>query len=211
MSKSTTSFEYIHSAGPSCTHDYLLSTVVHSLGSLPGKARVLDLGCGNGSLTSAWSRPGWETHGADTSESGITLAGKAYPHIQFRYFDAEEDQIVSHYGEQAFDAIVCTEVIEHVFAPRDLARNVFRLLRPGGVFVVSTPYHGYVKNLAIATAGKMDTHFTALWDGGHIKFWSKKTLSALLHEVGFRRIEFRGAGRVPYMWKSMVLKAVRPI
>jgi hypothetical protein len=37
---------------------------------------------------------------------------------------------------------------------------------------VSTPYHGYHKNLGLALSGKMDAHFTALWEGGHIKFFS---------------------------------------
>lgn len=55
--------------------------------------------------------------------------------------------------------------------------------------------------------GKMDKHFTALWDGGHIKFWSKRTLTQLLEEFGFEIIEFKGSGRLPYLWKSMFIKA----
>jgi hypothetical protein len=46
-----------------------------------------------------------------------------------------------------------------------------------------------------------------LWDGGHIKFWSKKTLSELLKREGFEVIDFHGVGRLPYLWKSMVLIA----
>jgi hypothetical protein len=46
------------------------------------------------------------------------------------------------------------------------------LLSPGGVAFISTPNHGYLKTLALAVTGKMDAHFTASWDGGHIKFFS---------------------------------------
>lgn len=205
------SHEYVYvNTMEACTHEYLRPTVARFLMTLPDKARVLDLGCGNGSLAAALARPGWEIHGTDTSESGIKLARQAYPNITFSCLDAQEDTLMSHYGSQSFDAIVCTEVIEHVFAPRELAKNVFRLLRPGGMFVVSTPYHGYVKNLALAATGKMESHFTVLWDGGHIKFWSRNTLSALLHEAGFQDLEFCGVGRIPYVWKSMVMKAVCP-
>ena len=68
---------------------------------------------------------------------------------------------------------------------------------------------GYLKNLALAISGKSDDHFTALWDYGHIKFWSKRTLTQLLQEAGFQVTQFRGAGRLPYFWKSMVLVATR--
>jgi hypothetical protein len=77
------------------------------------------------------------------------------------------------------------------------------------MFVISTPYHGYLKNLAIALAGKFDSHATALWNGGHIKFWSRKTLTSLLEQNGFRVESFIGAGRLPYLWKSMILNSTR--
>jgi hypothetical protein len=77
----------------------------------------------------------------------------------------------------------------------------------GGELIISCPYHGYLKNLVMALAGKFDNHFTVLWDGGHIKFWSKKTLTQLLEEFGFEVIDFKGAGRFPYLWKSMFIKA----
>ena len=50
--------------------------------------------------------------------------------------------------------------------------------------MVTTPYNGYLKNVALAVSGSMDRHWTVLWDGGHIKFWSQKTLAALLLEHG---------------------------
>jgi 2-polyprenyl-6-hydroxyphenyl methylase/3-demethylubiquinone-9 3-methyltransferase len=49
-----------------------------------------------------------------------------------------------------------------------------------GMGFLSTPYHGYLKNLALAVSGKMDSHFGALWYGGHVKFFSIKTLQKLL-------------------------------
>ncbi|MFM6158500.1 MAG: hypothetical protein ACKPE3_36850, partial [Sphaerospermopsis kisseleviana] len=44
----------------------------------------------------------------------------------------------------------------------------------------------------------------ALWDGGHIKFFSVKTLKNLLTTEGYTNIEFKFAGRILYLWKSML-------
>lgn len=80
----------------------------------------------------------------------------------------------------------------------------------GGTAIVSTPYHGYWKNLALAVTGRMDAHFTALWDHGHIKFWSIATLGELLREAGFVDIRFERVGRVPPLAKAMIAIAQKP-
>ncbi|TVR67116.1 MAG: methyltransferase [Candidatus Competibacteraceae bacterium] len=52
-----------------------------------------------------------------------------------------------------------------------------------------------------------DTELNWLWDHGHIKFWSMRTLTALLEEAGFREIRFERVGRVPPLAKSMIVTA----
>jgi 2-polyprenyl-6-hydroxyphenyl methylase/3-demethylubiquinone-9 3-methyltransferase len=99
------------------------------------------------------------------------------------------------------------EVIEHVFAPRLFAKSLFDLVEPGGMAIVSTPFHGYLKNLAIVAAGKFDTHFDPLWDGGHIKFWSEKKLRSLLEEAGFSSVSFLRVGRIRPLAKSTLAVA----
>jgi hypothetical protein len=82
-----------------------------------------------------------------------------------------------------------------------------KALAPGGRFIVSTPYHGYLKNIALAVSGKFDRHFSVLWDGGHIKFFSRRTLAQMLADEGFEVVTFVGAGRLPLLWKSMIVEA----
>ncbi|HKK16068.1 MAG TPA: methyltransferase domain-containing protein, partial [Gammaproteobacteria bacterium] len=84
------------------------------------------------------------------------------------------------------------------------ALTIYELLEPGGVAIISTPYHGYFKNLAISIFNKWDKHFSSLWDGGHIKFFSVKTLTLLLRETGFKNIRIYKAGRIPVLAKSMI-------
>jgi 2-polyprenyl-6-hydroxyphenyl methylase/3-demethylubiquinone-9 3-methyltransferase len=106
--------------------------------------------------------------------------------------------------------VTSLEVVEHVYFPRRYAATLFSLLEPCGTAIVSTPYHGYWKNLALALSGRMDTHYTALWDHGHIKFWSIETLGKLLTDAGFRAIQFRRVGRFPALAKSMIAVACKP-
>jgi 2-polyprenyl-6-hydroxyphenyl methylase/3-demethylubiquinone-9 3-methyltransferase len=151
-------------------------------------------------------RRGYDVIGVDPSEDGIRHAQKADPSAKVFVGSGYED-LAAVYG--TFPVVVSLEVIEHIYAPRAFVRSLHDLLQPGGVAVLSTPYHSYLKNLALAITGKMDRHFTALWDHGHIKFWSRRTLTALLREVGFVDIRFERVGRVPLLAKSMIAVACR--
>ncbi len=118
---------------------------------------------------------------------GHCQARTAYPGRHLEIGSAYED-LAKRYGR--FPAVGSLGFLEHVYAPRDYAITLYDLLEPGGITILSTPYHGYIKNLALALSGKLDDHFTALWDHGHIKFWSIKMSGILLREVGFEQQTF---------------------
>jgi 2-polyprenyl-6-hydroxyphenyl methylase/3-demethylubiquinone-9 3-methyltransferase len=145
--------------------------------------------------------------GIDVSESGVEIARRAFPHLRIEVGSAYAD-LAARYG--LFPLVISLEVIEHLYDPRLFARNLFAIVEPGGTALISTPYHGYLKNLALALTGKLDKHFGALWDGGHIKFWSLLTLRSLLEETGFSDIAFVRVGRFPPLAKSMIAIARRP-
>jgi 2-polyprenyl-3-methyl-5-hydroxy-6-metoxy-1,4-benzoquinol methylase len=136
-----------------------------------------------------------------SSESGILLAKNAYRTCRFEVASAYDD-LGERYGR--FPLVVSLEVIEHLYDPRKFAKVTHGLLEPGGTAIISTPYHGYLKNVALAISGKLESHFTVLWDGGHIKFFSISTLHQLLSETGFQDIHFVRVGRIPPFAKSMV-------
>jgi 2-polyprenyl-3-methyl-5-hydroxy-6-metoxy-1,4-benzoquinol methylase len=169
--------------------------------------QVFDLGCGNGAFLAELSRRGFQATGIDPSTSGVRQANAAWPHLRVEIGSAYDD-LASKFGQ--YPIVVSLEVVEHLYSPRTFAKSLFDLVTPGGFAIVSTPYHGYLKNLALAVTGNLDAHFTALWDHGHIKFWSVSSLCQLLSEAGFVEIEFRYAGRVYPFSKSMVAVARRP-
>ena len=145
---------------------------------------------------------GWEVSGVDPSAEGVKFARQKDPEIDLHTGSAYDD-LQARFGR--FPLVYSLEVVEHVYAPRDYAKTLLSLMQDDGVAIVSTPYHGYWKNLVMSLTGKMDAHFTALWDHGHIKFWSVKTLTQLFEEVGLEVTRVHRVGRIPVLAKSMVL------
>lgn len=200
-----------YDAAPTWANSYLWPVVRReALRLLPpggaGHPTAFDLGCGNGATAGMLADLGFAVTGIDTSESGVALARAAHPGCRFEVASAYDD-LARRFGR--FPLVVSLEVIEHLYDPRAFARTLHSLLEPGGTAILSTPYHGYVKNVALAATGRLDAHFTALWDGGHIKFFSIATLRALLREAGFEDPRFVRVGRIPPLAKSMVAIARR--
>ena len=144
---------------------------------------------------------GYRVTGVDCSAKAIDVARSTNRDLDLHVGSAYDDLAV-RYGR--YPVVVSLEVIEHCYYPYRFARTFRSLLAEAGVGIISTPYHGYWKNLALAVTGRLDSHFTALWEGGHIKFWSVRTLTQLLEETGFRRTRIVRAGRIPPLAKSMI-------
>ena len=194
-----------HSNESSHTQQYL-SDPIEKLLQQFGSKNILDVGCGNGALAAFLISKGYNVYGIDASESGISIAKKNYGADRFFVQNVESETLTEELKNIPFDTIISTEVVEHLYSPKQYMQFCHNILAPhGGHIIISTPYHGYLKNVVLALSGKMDNHFTVLWEGGHIKFFSKKTLSTLIEQAGFEVVGFYGAGRLPYLWKSMIL------
>jgi 2-polyprenyl-3-methyl-5-hydroxy-6-metoxy-1,4-benzoquinol methylase len=203
--------EYNYSdSAPTFANSYLwpaLKKEINALAMDGCARRAFDLGCGNGATAGMLANIGFDVTGIDTSESGIAQARSAYSSCRFEVASAY-DGLAPRFG--SFPLVVSLEVIEHLYDPRRFASNIYELTADSGTAIISTPYHGYIKNVALALSGKFDRHFTALWDGGHIKFFSIATLRQLLVEAGFEDISFHRVGRLAPLAKSMIAVAKKP-
>lgn len=190
------------SQGLTEAHQWILPVVARWLDH--GKARrIFDIGCGNGAFTNALTGVGRELLGIDASESGIDIARRSGG--QAGFLPAAIDSPLPPDLHGYFDAVISIEVIEHLLLPRDLFRRAREALAPDGHLIVSTPFHGYWKNLALAVAGKFDEHWHPLRDYGHVKFFSMETLSQLFREEGFQIKDCARVGRVPWLARSMII------
>jgi 2-polyprenyl-3-methyl-5-hydroxy-6-metoxy-1,4-benzoquinol methylase len=157
----------------------------------PGES-VLDLGCGGGKFTKVIKEAGYYTIGMDISEKALELAKKQFP--EFRFSNLNPDVTIPA-PDAEYSAVWCSEVIEHVLDVNIFLSEINRVLKPGGILILTTPYHGRLKNVLISLL-KFDRHFDP--ESSHIRFFDRRSLSRCLVKSGFIPLSFGGIGRI---WK----------
>jgi ubiquinone biosynthesis O-methyltransferase len=105
--------------------------------SLPANGSVLDVGCGNGIISLQLGKDGFNIKGIDVSEKAIQKAkeNNPFPNVTFEVADADK---LKASGE-AFDAIICSEVLEHLNHPGRLLKELLPILKNQGILLVTVP------------------------------------------------------------------------
>lgn len=173
---------------------------------LNSSSRVLDAGCGDGAKYGVWlARQTGAYVGVDISERAVEAA-------RSRGLSATvvEDLASLHFPDHSFDAAVCIEVLEHLVSPEAAAKEILRVLKPGGTLVATVPNIVYWRR-------RLDYAFLGRWHPGghpggalhpwrdpHLRFFTRRALQRMLSEVGFQVREVRGIdgclfGDLPYV------------
>jgi 2-polyprenyl-6-hydroxyphenyl methylase/3-demethylubiquinone-9 3-methyltransferase len=163
---------------------------------LPRGSKVLDYGCGRGDFTAYLASSGFRAVGIDVSAHAIAFNRQDFPELEFVVADANAGV---PFEDEFFDAIWCSEVIEHIYDVHAIFAEFSRLLRLGGRLIITTPYHGWLKNLMIITFA-FERHFNVEWE--HIRFWTKRSLAKVAYDHGFKPILWNSVGRFPLVAKS---------
>jgi 2-polyprenyl-6-hydroxyphenyl methylase/3-demethylubiquinone-9 3-methyltransferase len=156
--------------------------------------RVLDLGAGDGAFAAELRGAGCEVVAVDVAEGALRRARARVPGLDARRVDEGAPLPL---GEDEVDVVWAGEVLEHVADVVGLLADVRRVLRWGGRLLVTTPYHGRAALVALALAGRVDAHFDPRAD--HLRFFTARTLRAVLADAGFADVEVRAVGRVPLL------------
>lgn len=115
---------------------------------------VLDLGCAGGFMAEALADRGAEVTGIDPAADAINAARDhaAASGVSIRY-DVGVGEALP-YEDQAFDAIVCVDVLEHVNDLKNVLSEVERVLKPGGMFLYDTINRNPISRLANITVAE---------------------------------------------------------
>ncbi len=150
--------------------------------------RVLDVGCGAGSIAKAVKRerPDLEVFGCDLSESALATAGIAPEGVDFRLATAER----MPFGDGEFDFVWIFDVLEHVEDPDQVLREVVRVLKPGGGFHIVLPLEDQPGTLYRLV--KCGTGWTAkVRHGGHIQIFSADRFRSVASACGLHVVHTR--------------------
>lgn len=156
-----------------------------------GNITILDFGCGTGHIISEIARlnPSAKLIGVDVSRAALDTARKQAPPAEFFPI---EDGAAFPLPDASVDFVFSSEVIEHVYDTENAVREIARVLKPGGKLLITTPYHGLLKNLALVLFS-FDFHFSPT--GAHIRFFTKRSLTNLLNQHGLQPREYGYYGR----------------
>jgi len=110
---------------------------------LPEEGPSLDVGCGNGIYTSWLAKKASPAVGIDHNLDNLKWARQEFPHVRFTIANGEGLPFDDGY----FNAVMCTEVLEHTRDDRATLAEIHRVTKPGGTLLLSTPHRGLFTGL----------------------------------------------------------------
>jgi 2-polyprenyl-3-methyl-5-hydroxy-6-metoxy-1,4-benzoquinol methylase len=145
--------------------------------------RLLDIGCGDGTMLKQAMSLGWSVEGVDID---ATVLENARSKGLLVHLGAVEEL---NLPDDSFDLILMSHLIEHVYDPIRLLRECRRLLSPGGRLIVATP------NAESLGHSKFGANWLLLHAPQHLYLFNSANLAAMTRKAGFKKIQTRTGTR----------------
>jgi 2-polyprenyl-3-methyl-5-hydroxy-6-metoxy-1,4-benzoquinol methylase len=149
--------------------------------SQPGQ-RLLDFGCGEGAVVGTALREGWDAKGYDLNTAGMEEANRYWKTNAFE--SGTFDKYVERHAN-TFDVVIALQVFEHLAHPAELGREIVKLLKPGGLFLIDVPN--------VRQLGEWRKKGSTLDPTAHLCHFSTQTLSPLMETLGCEVVYRSGA------------------
>ncbi|MGH8616139.1 MAG: class I SAM-dependent methyltransferase [Burkholderiales bacterium] len=152
-----------------------LARIAQLLGRGPAGATLVDVGCSRGDFVAAASAFGFTAEGVEPAPHIAEAARAAGRDVKTGLLDDQR------YPDARFDAVTLFEVIEHLAQPLPLLTEIRRILKPGGVLLVSTG--NGASWTARALKGRWD-YFSIEKDAGHVSFYNPRSIALAAERAG---------------------------
>lgn len=116
-------------------HNSLDSFIRKEINNLPKGRHVLDAGCGLSAWTNTALRKKYKISGVDGEPDAIEVCNQIYKGEDYKVGNLYE----LDFKNETYDAVVMREVIEHFITPQKAVKEVYRILKPGGIYILTTP------------------------------------------------------------------------
>jgi LmbE family N-acetylglucosaminyl deacetylase/2-polyprenyl-3-methyl-5-hydroxy-6-metoxy-1,4-benzoquinol methylase/glycosyltransferase involved in cell wall biosynthesis len=178
------------------TYDYVVpldsQTAPVFVTELVGKdKRVLEIGCGPGSITKMMKQVGGcRVTGIEVDPAAIALAREHCEAIYSQDLNAEDwPEVLGRH--EPFDTVVAADVLEHLYDPWRTLRQMAGLIAPQGSIVVSLPHAGHAALVASLVNNDVAYQDCGLLDRTHIRFFGLKNIEALFAQAQLKIVEAR--------------------
>jgi len=158
----------------------ILMRGVRHLSLSHGAVSMLDVGCSSGSVLKVGDSLGLKVYGVEPAPN----AGATARNLGFEMFTGFLHE--AKFQEDMFDLITLFEVIEHLREPLVLAREIHRILKPGGIWLIGT---GNADSWTDRIMGARWEYFDIDRHGGHVSFFNPRSISLLAQRSGFEMVE----------------------
>ena len=152
------------------------------------KKKILDFGCLDGTFLSFLNRNNNKLYGVDASSFAVKESRKKDIEVKQYFFD---DKTPIPYADKTFDLVILGEVIEHIYDTDFLLQELHRVLKKGGLLLVSTPNiasFGRRASLLLGLNPIIETSPNEKDSSGHIRYFTFDSLKALLEKNSFSEI-----------------------
>lgn len=166
-------------------HPAEVAGILHAM--MPANVRVLDVGCGTGSVTLIANRDRGNDVVAIEPDSERARVARSRD-ISVVEGVLDDAFIAAH---ELFDVVLSSDVIEHVAAPADFIRQMAKAMKPNGYLLVSVPNVAHWTVRLRLLAGQFDYQESGIMDTTHLRWFTDKTIRNLLKGVGFDIVEVR--------------------
>ncbi len=163
---------------------------------------IMDIGCGDGYLLEVLSSKYKNCIGLEYSPNRLHLAEKRLENFHFKGLVGSAENLLDIMDSNSVDCVVSADTIEHIPNVYAACDEMYRILKPGGTLIINTPNTAFIKKRIQLLFGRFPSTSSdneglggeLMFDGGHLHYFTFRSLKLLLKRSGFEIIKSNGYG-----------------